>query len=155
MNEIRKDSCFTLKKPLSSNRSHDHKKSNESIIETQLGVDQLVIETHRRSTERSHGDDVSEINEQHKIAQRIVMPQSVHRVRQMIDSLCQKEKSVVYQNPNVREDCVGTQNSIFDLSASHMIDRPGFLNGQAKLAEKNIKNLDSEADFCGNSFLAG
>ena len=63
------------------------------------------------------------------------MPQQAHRIRQIIDSLCQREKGVVYQNPNVRDDCIGTKNSIFDLSSSHLIDRPGILNGMVKNAE--------------------
>ena len=45
----------------------------------------------------------------------------------MIDSLCMKEKNSVYGNPNYREDCIGTQNTIFDLSSSHLVDRPGLL----------------------------
>lgn len=83
------------------------------------------------------------------------MPQQAHRIRQIIDSLCQREKGVVYQNPNVRDDCIGTKNSIFDLSSSHLIDRPGILNGMVKKAHKNLKNLETEAEFSGNSFLAG
>ena len=94
-------------------------------------------------------------NEQADIAQRVVMPKAAHRVRQMIDSLCQKEKSVVYQNPNIREDCIGTMNPIFDLKGSHLVNRPAILQKQAKQAERNILHQDQEADFSGNSFLAG
>ena len=80
--------------------------------------------------------------EPESIAQRIVQPVTVHRVRQMIDNLCQKEKSFIYQNPNVREDCVGTQDTIFNLSNSHIVNRPGMLAQLERLAKKNLEEMD-------------
>eukprot|EP00354_Favella_ehrenbergii_P002227 CAMPEP_0170452576 /NCGR_PEP_ID=MMETSP0123-20130129/1426_1 /TAXON_ID=182087 /ORGANISM="Favella ehrenbergii, Strain Fehren 1" /LENGTH=47 /DNA_ID= /DNA_START= /DNA_END= /DNA_ORIENTATION= len=46
-------------------------------------------------------------------------------------------------------------NTIFDLSSSHLVNRPALLQGQAKQAKKNITQLEQEAEFSGNSFLAG
>ena len=73
----------------------------------------------------------------------------------MIDSLCMKEKNSVYGNPNYREDCIGTQNTIFDLSSSHLIDRPGLLQKETREAKKTLKVQEGEAEFTGSSFLAG
>lgn len=60
-------------------------------------------------------------------------------MRQMIDNLCMKEKNFIYQNPNYREDCVGTQNPIFDLSGSHLVNRPGVLSKQEKQVKSNLE----------------
>ena len=73
----------------------------------------------------------------------------------MIDTLCLKEKSFIYQNPNLRDECIGTQNSIFDLSNSHLVDRPGLYSQQERLVNKNMNALKQEANFEGASFLAG
>ena len=73
----------------------------------------------------------------------------------MINELCLKEKSFVYQNPNYREDCIGTQNKIFDLSTSHLVNRPGVLAQQEREVRRNILAGAKEAEFTGNSFLAG
>ena len=76
-------------------------------------------------------------------------------MRKMIDSLCMKEKDYIYSNPNYREDCIGTQNAIFDLSGSHLLNRPGVLSQQEREAQSNINAMSQAADFSGKSFLAG
>jgi hypothetical protein len=73
----------------------------------------------------------------------------------MIDALCQKEKKFVYQNPNYREDCIGTQNPIFNLQGSHLVNRPGVLAQEERKAISNLEAEFQEADFTGSSFLAG
>lgn len=40
----------------------------------------------------------------------------------MIDKLYSKEIKFVYTNQNLREDCVGKNNIIFDLFKSHGMD---------------------------------
>ena len=82
-------------------------------------------------------------------------PQPVQKMRQMIESLCMKEKSFVYSNPNFRADCIGTQNAIFDLESSHLVNRPGILSKQERIVKKNLVAENQEAEFTGSSFLAG
>ena len=74
-----------------------------------------------------------------EIAQRIVRPNVAQQMRQMIDSLCMREKNYVYSNPNYRADCIGTQNSIFDLSGSHLVNRPGLLSQEERNAKSNLE----------------
>ena len=66
-----------------------------------------------------------------------------------------KEKSFVYSNPNFRADCIGTQNAIFDLESSHLVNRPGLLSKQEKIVKKQLHAENQEAEFTGSSFLAG
>ena len=89
------------------------------------------------------------------IASRVIKPLPGQAMRQMIDNLCMKEKSFIYANPNFREDCIGTQNTIFDLSGSHLVNRPGVLVQEERQATKNLEQISGAAAFSGASFLAG
>ena len=46
-------------------------------------------------------------------------------------------------------------NSIFNLQNSHGVNRPGVIAKQEKEAIRNIEMEFKEADFAGESFLAG
>ena len=67
-----------------------------------------------------------------EIAQRIVKPQPAQQMRQMIDSLCMKEKNYIYSNANNRDDTIGNQSTIFALENSHLTNRPGVLAKQER-----------------------
>ena len=100
---------------------------------------QLSAESHEEKNQvyQNKFKNNNRIMEQHEIASRIVKPQPIQQMRQIIDSLCMKEKNFIYQNPNFREDCIGTQNTIFDLEKSHLVNRPGVLSKQERQITTN------------------